>query len=98
VYKEQHPNCRNEEALRYTIESRYQIIKLMTQERMEEVLAEANTLGHLVFLVVAHENPAAAHPIYMKMTVLDLYDFLKAHVPDQLGGLDSLKQVVLLGR
>jgi hypothetical protein len=97
TYKTDHPKSRKKDALRYAIETRYKIIKAMEPEKMESILSEADTLGHLVFLVVAHENPAAAHPVMMKQTVLDLYEFFKKHAPDELGGLDALKAVVSAG-
>lgn len=61
---------------------------------MEAILSEADTLGHLVFLVVAHESPAAAHPANMKQTVLDLYEFFRKNASGELGGLDDLKAIV----
>lgn len=96
-YKTDHPKSSKKDALRYALETRYKIIKAMEPEKMESILAEADTLGHLVFLVVAHDHPAAAHPMFMKETVLDLYEFFKKHAPDELGGLDSLKRVVSAG-
>lgn len=94
TYKTSHPSNSKSDALRYTLESRYQIFKLMKPEEMKSILSEADTLGRLVFLVVAHENPAAAHPANMKRTVLDLYEFFRKNAPDELGGLDALKAIV----
>jgi len=94
TYKTSHPSNSKSDALRYTLESRYQIFKLMKPEEMKSILSEADTLGHLVFLVVAHENPASAHPANMKRTVLDLYEFFRKNAPDELGGLDALKVIV----
>ncbi len=76
------------------LETRYRIIKSMGSAEMESILEEANTLGHLTFLVVAHDNPVAAKPIFMKQTVLDLYGFFEKNAPEKLGGLDSLKKIV----
>lgn len=94
TYKVNHPTNSKSDALRYTLESRYRIFKLMKPEEMKSILSEADTLGHLAFLVVAHENPAAVHPVNMKQTVLDLYEFFSKNAPDELGGLDALKATV----
>ena len=93
-YKRDLPESSRKDALRYTIESRYRIVKAMEPDKMESILSEAETLGHMVFLVVAHENPAAAHPMMMRRTVLDLHEFFEEHAPDELGALDDLKKVV----
>jgi hypothetical protein len=94
IYKTDHPESGRKDALRYTLETRYRIIKAMEPIEMESILSEADSLGHLVFLVVAHENPAAAHPMMMRQTVLDLCDFFEKNAPDEIGALSSLKNVV----
>lgn len=94
-YKTDHPESSRKDALRYTIETRYRIINAMDAAKMESILSEAESLGHLVFLVVAHENPAAAHPATMKETVLDLHGFFERHAPDEIGALNNLKNLVL---
>ena len=98
TYKTDRPKSSKKDALRYAIETRYKIIKAMEREKMESILSKAETLGHLVFLVVAHENPAAAHPVMMKQTVVELYEFFKKHTPDELGGLDALMKLVSIGQ
>ncbi len=47
-------------------------------------MAEAKSLSHLTFLVIAKENPAVAHPRHMKETVLDLYNFFNKNAPDEI--------------
>lgn len=97
TYRTEHTRSSKKDALRYAIETRYRIIKAMEPEKMESILSEADSLGHLVFLVVAHENPTVVHPVVMKQTVLDLYEFFEEHAPDELGSLDALKAVVSTG-
>jgi len=82
TYKSDHPDSSKADSLRYTLESRYQIIEAMKSDKRESILSEAKSLGHLVFLVVAHENPAATHPALMKQTVLDLYTFFEINAPN----------------
>jgi hypothetical protein len=98
IYKTDHPKSSKKDALRYTLETRYKIIKAMEPEKMESILSEADTLGHLVFLVVDHENPTAAHPMMMKQTVVELYEFFKKHTPEELGGLGDLMKLVSVGQ
>jgi len=93
-YQAENPQGSKKDALRYVLETRYRIIKSMSSEEMESILEEADSLGHLTFLVVAHDNPVAAKPMFMKQTVLDLYGFFQVNAPEELKGLDSLKKIV----
>lgn len=94
TYLAQNPGATKADALRYCIESRYQIIKTMKIDDFESCLAEADTLGHLVFLCVAKENPMAAKYPYMKDTVEDLYEYFKINTPEEIGSLHKLKELV----
>jgi hypothetical protein len=94
TYLAQNPKATKADALRYCIETRYHIMKIMKQGEIESCLAEADTLGHLVFLIVAKENPAAVSFHYLKDTVNDLYEVFERNAPEEIGALQKLKNIV----
>ncbi|MBN1365556.1 MAG: hypothetical protein JW976_12170 [Syntrophaceae bacterium] len=79
------------DALRYCIESRYQMIKKMNQGEIEACLAKSDTLGDLVFLCIAKESPLRVKHPYIKKTVEDLYTFFKEYAPEEVGVLQQLR-------
>ncbi|MFH1351461.1 MAG: hypothetical protein ABII26_11090 [Pseudomonadota bacterium] len=93
-YLDQNPGASRADALRYCIESRYQIIKKMDKYEIEKCLAEADSLGHLVFLCIAKESPLRTKYPHMKETVENLYKFFEEHAPDEIGDLQKLKDLV----
>jgi len=55
-YKERNPYSSQEEAYRYTVETRYTILKTVSQDRIEWILERTNCLSTLVFLTFLEEN------------------------------------------
>lgn len=98
-YLAQNPGKINKDALRCCIESRYKIIKMMSRQEIESYLAEADTLGHLVFLMLAgkrliKERPTPAEYLVMEYIVEDLYDFFMVNAPEEIGILQPMMDLV----
>ena len=55
-YREQNPDCLQEDAYRYVIETRYKIIKTVKQARIEWILERTDCLETLAFLTFLEEN------------------------------------------
>jgi hypothetical protein len=84
-YKEKNPNSTRDEALRYAIESRYQIVNVMNKEEIESCLKRTKYLGDLVFCVIEKENPVALSEHYEDRTINDLYEFFKKNALEEIG-------------
>lgn len=93
-YLDHNPTATRADALRYCIESRYKITKKMDQYEIESRLAEADSLGDLVFPCIAKESPHRVKYPYMKETVEDLYEFFEEHAPSEIGDLQKFKTLV----
>lgn len=72
-------------ALRYSLQTRYQLIKGMNDTEMEDALSAA---GESLFALVLHalmkENPLAFEPRMHDQTIEDLYAFFRANAPEQI--------------
>jgi hypothetical protein len=72
-------------ALRYAIETRYQLIKSMSETEMDQALSEAgDSLFALIIQILVKENPYALQPPMVSQTLTDLYSFFRANAPEQI--------------
>jgi hypothetical protein len=85
IYKARNPYARRHEALRYAIETRYKILKLMNQDEIEACLKRSKYLGDLVCCAIEKENPAAVSEQFEDRTIKDLYNFFNKNAPEEIG-------------
>jgi hypothetical protein len=84
-FKEYNPFASKDEALRYAIESRCQIIKVMNLDEIEYGLEKNKNLCDLVLYIIEKENPAT-FDLFEEKTIKELYSFFKKHLSSELSG------------
>lgn len=72
-------------ALKYALETRYQVIKAMNEADMEQALSAAgDSLIALIIQMLVKENPTALRPPMESQTLQDLYSFFRVNAPEQI--------------
>lgn len=72
-------------ALKYALETRYQVVKAMNQADMEQALSAAgDSLIALIIQILIKENPTALQPPMESQTLQDLYSFFRSNAPEQI--------------
>jgi len=95
-YKELNYNATRDEALRYAIESRYQIIKVMNKDEIESCLKHSSFLGDLVLCVIEKEIPAFLSGQIEDKTINDLYNFFKENAQKEIGSIEDYRMSMIL--
>lgn len=73
------------EALRYALQTRYQIFKTMDDDDIEEALSFADdSLFYLVYYILSIENPFSVQKPMVDATMEELYSFFSKNAPEHL--------------
>lgn len=83
LYLMANPNCEKEEARRYCVETRYKVMKILTQEQIEKCLSESYDLGSLVYTCMKIEHPPALKYPFAMDTLDDLCTFFRENAPEE---------------
>ena len=72
-------------ALKYALETRYQVIKAMNEADMQQALSvSGDSLIALIIQILVKENPTALQPPMEPQTLQELYSFFRANAPEQI--------------
>lgn len=90
-YKRLNPDCSREDAFRYTVESRYKILKSVNRERMEWILERTDCLETMVFWAFLEENNLTKHidleegsvPPIIEQISDDIEEFFTEEAPEE---------------
>ena len=90
-YKRLNPDCSREDAFRYTVESRYKILKSVNKERIEWILERTECLETMVCLAYLEENNLTKYidmedgsaPPMIEQISDDIAEFFNEEVPEE---------------
>jgi hypothetical protein len=94
LYLRANPNCEKEEARRFCVETRYKVIKILTQAEIEKYLSESPDLGSLVYTCMRKEHPPAFKYPFAMETLDDLCTFFRDNAPEEASILWELRREV----
>jgi hypothetical protein len=92
------PSATKEEALRFAIESRYEIFPIMKKDEIENILDISKSLGELVLYIIEKEYSDNFSDSFEDLIISELYEFFRENAPNEMGGIKDLYDEVILNK